>query len=157
MQEEHLYQPLQTINKQYKIAITVLTGYYGIFNLTLKNIKFYFMKSITDEHSFFQIIIPHGAYEIEALEKEIKRIIFDKGRYTEANHPFKFKPNFSTLGSIVEISPQGPLISFIFDDSKRDLLGFNPRTLHEKYKLSTNPVDIKSFKNFFIETDFAKE
>ena len=68
----------------------------------------------------------------------------------------KIKPNFSTLGSITGISPQGPIISFMFDDSIRYLLGFNARTLFEEYNLSTNPVDIISFNNIFIETDIAK-
>ena len=34
--EENLSQPLQTNNKQFKIAITFLTGYNGIFNITGK-------------------------------------------------------------------------------------------------------------------------
>ena len=40
IQEEHLSQPLQTNNKQYKIAVTFLTGYNGIFNVTNSNNKF---------------------------------------------------------------------------------------------------------------------
>ena len=43
--KEHLSQPLQTNNKQFKIAITFLTGYDGIFNVTNKNDKFYFKKT----------------------------------------------------------------------------------------------------------------
>ena len=31
--EEHLSQPLQTNNKQFKIAVTFLIGYNGIFNV----------------------------------------------------------------------------------------------------------------------------
>ena len=38
--EEHLSQPLQTKNKQIKIAVTFLTAYSGIFNITNKNIKY---------------------------------------------------------------------------------------------------------------------
>ena len=52
--EEHLSQPLQTNNKQFKIAITFLTGYNGIFNVTNANKKFYFTKSISDEAGFVQ-------------------------------------------------------------------------------------------------------
>ena len=114
------------------------------------------MKSITDEDGFLQITISPGAYEIEALNNEIKRIIIDEDHNTEANYPFKIKPNFSTLGSFFEISPQGPIFSFLVDDSIRDLLGFNARTLYEEYNLSPNPVDILSFNNLFIETDIAK-
>ena len=32
--EEHLSQPLQTNDKQFKIAITFLSGYNGIFSVT---------------------------------------------------------------------------------------------------------------------------
>ena len=32
--EEHLSQPLQTNNKQFKIAVTFLSAYNGIFNVT---------------------------------------------------------------------------------------------------------------------------
>ena len=38
--EEHLSQPLQTINEQFEIAVTFLTGYNGIFNVTNSNNKF---------------------------------------------------------------------------------------------------------------------
>ena len=54
------------------------------------------MKSPTDEGGFVQIPIPPGAYEIEALDKEIKRIVIGEDQYTEANYPFKIKPNLST-------------------------------------------------------------
>ena len=154
--EEHLSQPLQTNNKQFQIAVTFLTGYNGIFNVTNSNNKFYFKKTISGEDGFIQITIPPGAYEIESLNDEIKRITIDEGHYREANYPFKIKPNFSTLGSIIEISPQGPIISFMFDDSIKNLLGFHAITLYEEYNLSTNPVDILSFDNIFLECDFAQ-
>ena len=38
-----LNEPLQTNNKQFKIAITFLTGYNGIFNITDANNKFYYI------------------------------------------------------------------------------------------------------------------
>ena len=114
------------------------------------------MKSITDEDGFVQITIKLGAYKIEALDQELKRVIISENHFTEANYPFKIQPDFSTLGSIIEISPQGPIISFMFDDSMRDLLGFGPRTLYEGHNLSPDPVDIISFSNIFIETDIAK-
>ena len=92
--EEHLFQPLQTNNKQFKIAVTFLSGYNVIFNVTKENNKFYFKKTFSDDDGFVQITIPPGAYEIEALNNEIKRIIIDEEHYTEANYPFKIKPNF---------------------------------------------------------------
>ena len=154
--EEHLSQPLQTNNKQFKIGVTFLAGYNGIFNVTNENNKFYFIKSITDKDGYIQITIPSGAYEIESLNKEIKRIINDEEHYTEANYPFKIKPNFSTLGSIIEISTQGPVITFLPDDNIRNLLGFNMTTIFEEYNLSPNPVDNLSFDNIFLECDIAQ-
>ena len=47
--EVYTSQPLQTKNKQFKIAITFLSGHIGIFNVTDKNNKVYFIKSITDK------------------------------------------------------------------------------------------------------------
>ena len=46
--EEHLSQLLQTSNKQFKIAITFLSGYNGIFVVINSNNTFYFKKSITN-------------------------------------------------------------------------------------------------------------
>ena len=62
--EEHLHQPLRTNNKHFKIGVTYLTAYIGIFNITNKNSKFYFTKSNSDEDGFFQYTIPPGANEI---------------------------------------------------------------------------------------------
>ena len=102
--EEHLFQPLQTNNEQFKIAVTSLNGYNGIFNVTNSNNKFYFMKSDTDKDGYIIITIPQSSYEIECLINEIKRNIIHEEHYTEAIYPLNIKPNFSTLGSIIEIS-----------------------------------------------------
>ena len=40
--EEHVSQTVQTNNKQFKTAVTFLTGYIGIINVTNKNNNFYF-------------------------------------------------------------------------------------------------------------------
>ena len=117
---EHLSQPLQTNKKQIKIAVTFSTRYNGIFNVTNSNNKFCFKKSLIEE-DFVRITIPPGVYELESLDKEIKRNIIDKGHYSEDEYPFTIKSNFSTLGSIIEIKPQGSIISFASEDSIRSL------------------------------------
>ena len=129
--EEYLFQPLQTNNKQFKIVITFLTGYNGIFIVTNLNNKFYFKKSFNDGE-FTQISIPQGAYETESLNNEIKRIIIDEGHYIENNYPFTIKPIFSTLGSIVELSQTGPNISFVMENSIGRLLGFDETILYNE-------------------------
>ena len=45
----------------------------------------------------------------------------------------------------------------MFDDSIRNLLGFNRSILYKKYILSPNPVDILPFDVIFLESDIAKE
>ena len=47
--EEYLSQPLQTINKHLKTAVTFPTGYNGIFNVTNKNKNFQFTVSINND------------------------------------------------------------------------------------------------------------
>ena len=153
---EHLFEPLQTNNKQFKIAITFVTAYNGIFNITSKNNKFCFLKSIIDDNHFQNNTIPQGAYEIQSLNKEIKRIIIDEGHFTPQEYPFTIKSNFTTLGFIFEKSNEESAISFIPDDSIRNLLGFKRTSIYEKYKKSPNPVDIISFDNIFIESNIAQ-
>ena len=87
---------------------------------------------------------------------EIKRIIIDKGYYSEDEYPFTIKPNFSTLGRIIEVLPQGSIISFVFNDSIRSLHGFHDTIFYKEYNLSPYPGDILSFDNLFLETDIAK-
>ena len=69
--EDCLSQPLQTNNKRFKIAITFLTGYNGIFNVSNSNGNFYFTKSINAD-GFGVISIPPGAYELQSLNDELK-------------------------------------------------------------------------------------
>ena len=65
---------------------------------------------------------------------------------------------FSTSEIIIEIQPNfiGSQISFIPNDTIRNLLGFYTVTLYKKYNLSPNPVDILSFDNIFLETENAQ-
>ena len=82
--EELSSQPVQTNKKQFKIADTFLTGCNGNFNLTNKNNKFHFTVSFNDAYCS-RITIPAGAYEVESLHVEIKRLIFKDGYFTEEN------------------------------------------------------------------------
>ena len=90
------------------------------------------------------------------MNDEIKRITIDKGHYTEGDYPFTIKANYSTLRSIIEFMPQGSIISFVFNDSIRNLLGFHETILHKEYNLSPNPVDILAFDSIFLQSDIVK-
>ena len=75
--EEHLSQPLQTNKKQFKIAVTFLTGYNGIFNVTNTNNKFYFKKAIKDE-DFIQITLPPGLTKLNQWMMKLKEFLSKK-------------------------------------------------------------------------------
>ena len=107
--EEHLSRTLQTNKKQCKIAVTIFSAYIGIFNVTNSNNKFYLKKALINV-DFSRIRIPEGVYELESLNNESKWIVTAEEHHTEANYPFTIKPNISTLGSIIQISPQVPIL-----------------------------------------------
>ena len=147
-----LDEQLQTNNKQFKIAITFLTGYNGIFNITDANNKFYY---VTPEKMIVDIVIPNGAYELEAIDLEIKRLMVLNGDSDGETFPFTIKPYFTTQGSIIEIE-DGWEIDFTYAGTIRNILGFDARVVNGNYNLSDHPVDIISFDNIFVECDIAQ-
>ena len=74
---------------------------------------------------------PLAAYELESLNEELKMINMEEGYYTAEDYPFIFKAKFSILGSIIEISIQGPVIGLVHDAGIRDLLGFDSVVIYE--------------------------
>ena len=78
VREEHLSQPLQTNNEQFKTGVTFSTGYNGIFNVTNKKTNFFLAKSVTDKDGFFYINIPKTVYEIDSLNNVIKGLLIKK-------------------------------------------------------------------------------
>ena len=91
--EEHLIHSLQINIEQFKIAVTFLTGYNGIHNMTNKIKKLYFTVSMNGD-DFNQRTIPPGEYKIKSLKNEIRRNNIEEDYFTEANYPFTIKPNF---------------------------------------------------------------
>ena len=92
-----------------------LMGYNGIFNVRSENNKLYFAISVTDNDGFLQITIPPCVQKVESLKIEVKRIIIDEAHFTEVYYPFKNKPSFSTLDSLIDFYRQKPKTSFISD------------------------------------------
>ena len=130
--EEPLPQPLQTNNKQFKIAVTFVISYKGIDNVIRKYDIFIFIFVFKDAE-FNATHIPPGAYEIESLNIEIKRIIINKAYATDEVYLFEIKLNYSILQSFTEVQPGGRWqISFVKDDTLRDLLGIKPKVGHDE-------------------------
>ena len=57
--EEHLFQPLQKNNKQFKIAVTFLTASNGIFKVTNENNNFF-----SYNHLLIKIVIYKSPYQL---------------------------------------------------------------------------------------------
>ena len=96
--------------------------------------------------------------ELESLNVEIERNIYDEGYFTEQKYPFVDEPNSSRLGSIIEASPRRKIHkSFIHDDSVRDFVGFKPAVIDKEHKISDNTVDILPIENNFHEIGIAQE
>ena len=147
--EQNLDETLQTNNKQFKIAIKFLTGYHGFFNITDKNNRFFY---ITPEKMIVEIVIPKGAYEMEAVYSEIKRLMILNGDSEGETFPVKIKPNFTTQASTIEIV-DGWKVDFTFAGTITTILGFESRKFCKNYNLS---VDIISFDKIFVECDIAQ-
>ena len=102
LHEKTFCQPLQTNNKHFKIVVVFLTGYNGIFNVTIKNNSLHFATSFTGKDDFIQMSIPPGVYEFESFNEEIGSNNIE-GHFTEKDYSFLGESNFSTLASIVDI------------------------------------------------------
>ena len=65
--EEKLQIPLHTNHRKFKIAVPFLTGYNGIFIITNKNSKFYYL---TPTNMLKEIILPPGKYAVVHEKKD---------------------------------------------------------------------------------------
>ena len=54
--EEHLCQPIQTNNKQFKIALSLITVYNGIFNVTNSNNIFFPAKQLLTKKILYKFL-----------------------------------------------------------------------------------------------------
>ena len=91
--------------KQFETAVTYSSVYNGFFNVTNKNNRLYFIRSINDD-DFTQTTIPPGVHEIESLNDEIKRIIIQEKLFPPKTYPFRIKPNCVILNSFIELSAE---------------------------------------------------
>ena len=76
-------------NKQFKIAVTILLGYNGVFKSTNKKYNFYFAVSVNDD-GFSVNTTPERALEVKFTIKENYRIFVKKCfLFKEENRPFQ--------------------------------------------------------------------
>ena len=126
--ESQYFPPIENSkDKNYVLGLVELLTFNSIPNIVLRNNKFY----IIDKD---RIEIPPGRYEIEDIEKYLKK------RLTAEKVVLKLKPNNNTLRSIIKCSHS---FDFSPQDSLEHLLGFNREILKaDKQHTSKHPVGI---------------
>ena len=108
--------------------------------------------------SFYSNNQSNSSLRLRKFKQCVYKIFFEEGYFQASTNPFKIKPNFSTLGSIIEISSNilGSQNVLTLDHSIKDLLGFKAEVKHEVFDLWDYPVDILGFGNFFQERDISQ-
>ena len=84
LQQEILLQHLHTNKIKFSMVITFWTGYNRIFNVRNKNNIFHITVS-NNGNVFNHSTLPPGAYEIESLNNEMKRVSNEERYFTEPN------------------------------------------------------------------------
>ena len=130
-------------SKDYKIALVGTDIWYSWYNITEKNNKFKYHNG-TD---WITIKIPGGAYNISDLNREIKRLVEAGG---DEDDPIVIRANFNTLKSRIIIADDYQ-VDFDIDNSLRDLLGFEGKTLSAGLHEGKNQVDITNIHSILIK------
>ena len=109
--------------------------------LQTKTTKSISQNQLLIKNGFNQTTIQLGAYEIESLDDEYKKIIFEESHFTDVNYTSTIQPNFSTVGSPSEIFRQEPLFSFLIQATFHHLTIFfsNVTSLKERFSKVKDP------------------
>jgi hypothetical protein len=96
------------------------------------------------------ITLNTGAYELQAINNEIKRQIITNGDDESA---FNIAANISRLTSIVNIENPSYKIDFSVDNSIGPVLGFGKVTIGHGYNESSNIVNIMQVNSILVNID----
>ena len=145
----HYYPPIELdITKTYELALISAEIWYSWHNVNKTNNKFRY--SPDNGTSWIDLTIPPGAYNIEDIGAEIKRLIKSKGHDPDN---VTLTANYNTLKS--RISLAGNYQVDLRDDKSagnlRRLLGFTSQLLSQDGDHDgENPVDITSVNSVHI-------
>ena len=136
-------------NKEYEAALLSLDTYNSIPNITA-NKNNVFNYSTDDGITWKTITLNTGAYELQAINNEIKRQIIVKGDDESA---INITANISRLTSIVNIENPRYKIDFSVDNSIGPVLGFNKVVIGHGYNESSNIVNIMQVNSILVNID----
>ena len=136
-------------NKDYEAALLSLDTYNSVPNVT-KNKNNVLMYSTDDGTTWKVIALDTGAYELEAIDSEIKRQIIAGGDDESA---INITANISKLTSIVNIENSRYKIDFGVSNSIGSILGFEKVIIGHGYHESSNIVNIIQVNSILVIID----
>jgi hypothetical protein len=136
-------------NSKYEAALLSLDIYNSIPNITVEKNNIF--KYSTDNGATWKIIALHtGAYELAAINNEIKRQMIANGDNERA---ITITANVSRLTSIVSIENQTYQVDFGVPNSIGSILGFGDVVIGHGYNESPNIVDIMQINSILVNID----
>ena len=135
--------------KEYEAALLSLDTYNSIPNVT-KNKNNVLKYSTDDGTTWKTIALDTGAYELQAINSEIKRQIIVNGDDESA---INISANISKLTSIVNIEKSRYKIDFGASDSIGPILGFEKVIVGHGYNESPNIVNIMQVNSILVNLD----
>ena len=140
-------------NKKYRAGLVYFSGWNNIHNIDNTNDKFFY--SDNNGQTINTIKFIHGAYDINDLDKEIKRKMFPNE--TKKEYPINLQ--VFKMGSKVALDITDNKYSVIFkNDSKlNNLLGFKEnKTYNKGYHIAENHANITHIQTIHIACDFIE-
>ena len=138
-------------NKNYEVALLSLDTYNSIPNISV-NKNNLFTYSIDDGVTWKTVALNTGAYELQAINNEIKRQIITNG---DDESVFNLSANISRLTSIVTIDKPMYKVDFGVANSIGSVLGFNTIVIGHGYNESTNIVNIMQINSILVNIDIV--
>jgi len=136
-------------NTNYEAALLSLDTYNSIPNISV-NRNNIFTYSTDDGMTWKNITFNTGAYELQAINNEIKRQIIAYGDDVNA---LNIAANISRLTSIVTIENRNYKVDFRVANSIGSLLGFDEKVIGHGYNESTNIVNIMQINSILVNID----
>lgn len=151
--------PIMDMNKKYKISFDAFECDNSFANIDAHNNIFRY--STDSGVSWKNLIIKKGSYEIDTLNKEIRRLMFDNGDYDETattvNKRFyiTLSINDGTKCSIIFITNPQYRVDFTAPNTMRELLGFGEEILSKPYNESTVGIQASKILSIYVNTNIA--
>jgi hypothetical protein len=136
-------------NKKYEAALLSLDTYNSIPNITVEKNNI-FAYSTDNEEPWKIITFNTGAYELAAINNEIKRQLIANG---DSDSAITITANVSRLTSIVSIENPSYKVNFNVKNSIGSVLGFGAVVLGYGYNESPNIVDIMQVNSILVNID----